>query len=173
MYFWCRGDPSLSALCCLELVTQISTPSPAAQLTLESLLNDMKHFPDVFFFFYIVKTSLSYFSYDLYHSLSFLSFILSSFFPPTLLCICVLFPLCGGFLGLCREITHTHAHTGGFEGAIITLTKRLIIKFKRDGVAGPHHSAAMRQVVTESLTGGDCERPKKDGRRMRGRGGTL
>lgn len=39
--------------------------------------------------------------------------------------------------------------------------KSLIIKFMRARVTKPHHSAAMRQVVKESLTGG-----MENGRRM-------
>lgn len=41
------------------------------------------------------------------------------------------------------------------EVLIITLMKRLIIKFIRVVVIEPHHSAAMRQVVKESIAGGD------------------
>lgn len=41
-----------------------------------------------------------------------------------------------------------HKEMGGVS---ITLIKRLIIKFMRAGVTKPHHSAAMRQVVKESL----------------------
>lgn len=55
----------------------------------------------------------------------------------------------------------------------LTVMKRLIIKFMRAGVAEPHHSAAMRQVVKESRRGGELERQRKGEGRMRGRRGTL
>lgn len=45
---------------------------------------------------------------------------------------------------------HEHKEVGG---AAVILMKRLIIKFMRPGAPRPHHSAALRQVVKETLTG--------------------